>query len=92
MVGYFRFIGTLVRRALIAHGIGYSMTLFQSLATAAGFDPVRGPGSSCVDSEASGQCVLPWGSGTKSVSSIVLVANGLSFAVNFPQIRLINHI
>ncbi|KLO05189.1 MFS general substrate transporter [Schizopora paradoxa] len=61
--------------------IGYSMTLFQSLATSAGFDPTRGPGSSCTDAGASGQCVLPWGKGTKSISSIVLVANGLSFAV-----------
>lgn len=57
------------------------MTLFQSLATAAGYDPVRGPGSSCSDENASGQCVLPWGSGEKAVSSIVLVANGVSFAV-----------
>ena len=61
--------------------IGYSLTLFQGLATAAGYDPVRGPGSSCLGSGASGKCVLPWGSGTKSVSSIVLVANGASFAV-----------
>ncbi|KZV75352.1 MFS general substrate transporter [Peniophora sp. CONT] len=60
---------------------GYSMTLFQSLATSAGWDPVRGPGSSCLDADSSGQCVLPWGSGTKSVSSVVLVANGVSFAV-----------
>ncbi|VDB99551.1 unnamed protein product [Peniophora sp. CBMAI 1063] len=60
---------------------GYSMTLFQSLATSAGWDPVRGRGSSCLDADASGQCVLPWGSGTKSVSSVVLVANGVSFAV-----------
>ncbi|KAI9467374.1 MFS general substrate transporter [Lactarius psammicola] len=59
----------------------YSLTLFQGLATAAGYDPVRGPGSSCLDQEASGTCVLPWGSGTKEVSSIVLVANGVSFAV-----------
>ena len=57
------------------------MTLFQSLATAAGYDPVRGPGSSCLDADASGKCVLPWGSGTKAVSSVVLVANGASFAV-----------
>ena len=57
------------------------MTLFQSLATSAGFDPVRGPGSSCLDADASGQCVLPWSGGTKAVSSIVLVANGVSFAV-----------
>ncbi len=59
----------------------YSLTLFQGLATAAGYDPVRGPGTSCLDQEASGKCVLPWGSGTKAVSSIVLVANGVGFAV-----------
>lgn len=61
--------------------LGYSMTLFQSLATSAGFDPTRGPGSSCTDAGASGQCVLPWAGGTKAVSSIVLIANGVSFAV-----------
>ncbi|TFY67506.1 hypothetical protein EVG20_g3925, partial [Dentipellis fragilis] len=60
---------------------GYAMTLFQSLATSAGYDPTRGPGSSCLDDAASGQCVLPWGKGTKSVSSIVLVANGICFAI-----------
>jgi hypothetical protein len=60
---------------------GYSMTLFQALATAAGYDPVRGPGSSCLDANTSGQCVVPWAGGTKSVSSVVLVANGVSFAV-----------
>ncbi|KAK0190365.1 MFS general substrate transporter [Armillaria mellea] len=52
---------------------GYSMTLFQSLANAAGYDPVKGPGSSCDAPDASGQCV--------AVSSVVLVANGVSFAV-----------
>ena len=62
---------------------GYTMTLFQSLANAAGYDPVRGPGSSCNPSNTSGQCVLPWGGGTKAVSSVVLIANGLSFAVSF---------
>ncbi|KAH9018896.1 MFS general substrate transporter [Lactarius pseudohatsudake] len=61
--------------------LSYSLTLFQGLATAAGYDPVRGPGSSCLDQEASGKCVLPWGSGTKAVNSIVLVANGVSFAI-----------
>ncbi|KAH9018899.1 MFS general substrate transporter [Lactarius pseudohatsudake] len=40
--------------------------------------PARGPGSSCLDADASGICVLPWGSGTKAVSSVVLVANGAS--------------
>ncbi|KAI9447658.1 autophagy-related protein 22-like protein [Lactarius indigo] len=59
----------------------YSLTLFQGLATAAGYDPVRGLGSSCLDQGASRKCVLPWGSGTKEVSSIVLVANGASFAI-----------
>ena len=58
------------------------MTLFQSLATAAGYDPVKGPGSSCNATDASGQCVLPWGGGTKAVSSVVLVSNGVSFAVS----------
>ena len=59
------------------------MTLFQSWATDAGFDPVAGPGSSCIADNASGQCVVPWGTGraTKSVSSVALVANGVSFAV-----------
>ncbi|KAK7470043.1 hypothetical protein VKT23_001480 [Stygiomarasmius scandens] len=60
---------------------GYSMTLFQSLANAAGYDPVKGPGSSCSAPDASGQCVLPWGKGTKAVSSVVLVANGVCFAI-----------
>ncbi|KAL1664481.1 autophagy-related protein 22-like protein [Schizophyllum commune] len=60
---------------------GYSMTLFQSLAYSAGYDPVKGPGSSCNADDASGQCVVPWAGGTKSVSSAVLVANGVSFAV-----------
>jgi hypothetical protein len=60
---------------------GFSMTLFQSLANAAGFDPVKGPGSSCSAEDASGQCVLPWAGGTKAVASVVLVANGVSFAV-----------
>ncbi|KAJ8519663.1 hypothetical protein ONZ45_g3385 [Pleurotus djamor] len=66
------------------NGVGplsYSMTLFQSLAFAAGFDPIRGPGSSCSGEGSSGQCVLPWAGGTKAVSSVVLIANGVSFAV-----------
>lgn len=67
--------------ALNASFAGYSMTLFQSLATAAGYDPLRGPGSSCSDEGSSGQCVLPWGGGHKAVSSVVLVSNGVSFAV-----------
>ncbi|KAF9057521.1 MFS general substrate transporter [Panaeolus papilionaceus] len=61
--------------------LGFSMTLFQSLANAAGYDPVKGPGSSCNSADASGQCVVPWGNGTKAVSSVVLIANGVSFAI-----------
>ncbi|KAH8987572.1 MFS general substrate transporter, partial [Lactarius hatsudake] len=61
--------------------LSYSLTLFQGLATAAGYDPVRGPGSSCLGRGASGKCVLPWGSGTKALNSIALVANGVSFAI-----------
>ncbi|KAF9230061.1 autophagy-related protein 22-like protein, partial [Melanogaster broomeanus] len=59
----------------------YTQTLFQNIATAAGYDPVSGPGSSCLADTASGQRVLPWMGSTKSVSSIVLVANGVSFAI-----------
>ncbi|KAJ3923922.1 autophagy-related protein 22-like protein [Lentinula edodes] len=57
---------------------GYSLTLFQLWATAAGYDRAQGPGSSCT---ASSDCVLPWGNGVKAVASVVLVANGVSFAV-----------
>ncbi|KAG6815216.1 hypothetical protein H0H93_010565, partial [Arthromyces matolae] len=65
--------------------MNYAMTLFQSLAFSAGYDPSKGPGSSC--DSASAQCVLPWAGGTKSVSSIVLVANGVSFAsLTLPQV------
>ncbi|KIJ31434.1 hypothetical protein M422DRAFT_185927 [Sphaerobolus stellatus SS14] len=61
--------------------LGYSMTLFQSLATGAGFDSSLGPGHPCTAATSSSQCLLPWGKGTKSVSSVVLVANGVSFAI-----------
>ncbi|CAK5263510.1 unnamed protein product [Mycena citricolor] len=61
---------------------GFSMTLFQSLAFAAGYDPIAGPGTSCSAANASGQCVVPWGRGHKSVTSVVLVANGVSFAAH----------
>lgn len=61
----------------------FSTTLFQSLVNAAGYDPTKGPGSSCGAADASGQCVLPWGSGTKAVASVILIANGVSFAVSF---------
>lgn len=68
----------------VAQGVGplgLTMTLFQLLTTQAGYDPVKGPGSSCTASDASGQCVVKWGSGTKAVASVVLIANGISFAI-----------
>jgi hypothetical protein len=58
----------------------FSLTLFQALATGAGWDPVSGRESSCTDAGASGQCVVPWAGGAKGVSSVVLVSNGVSFA------------
>ena len=70
-------------------GVGpnvYSLTLFQSLVNAAGYDPVLGPGSSC---SASGQCVVPWAGGTKAVNSVVLIASGVSFAVSFHDAILV---
>jgi hypothetical protein len=59
----------------------FSMTLFQSLVNAAGYDPLKGPGSDCSAPGASGQCVVPWAGRTKAVSSVVLISNGVSFAV-----------
>ncbi|KAG2062593.1 hypothetical protein BDR04DRAFT_956529, partial [Suillus decipiens] len=35
----------------------------------------------CLAATASGQCVVPWGNGTKSVSSVMLIANGVGFAI-----------
>ena len=70
-------------------GLGFSMTLFQYLAHSSGFDPSKGPGNPC-DFNDSGNCVIPWGSGTKTVSSIVLIANGVSFAVSICSSSLAN--
>lgn len=60
--------------------LGYAQTLFQSLASAAGTDPTTG--GPCGQNGGSAGCVLPWNKGTLSVSSIVLIANGLSFMVS----------
>jgi len=57
--------------------LGYSQTLFQTLAIAAGKDPATG--GPCGSAGGSARCVLPWNGGTLSVSSIILIANGLSF-------------
>ncbi|GMK57198.1 hypothetical protein CspeluHIS016_0400320 [Cutaneotrichosporon spelunceum] len=60
------------------NGVGplnYSSVLFQSLATAAGHDPRTG--SACTD----GHCVIRWGGRVRSVPSVILIANGMSFAI-----------
>ncbi|KAJ8468562.1 hypothetical protein ONZ51_g9557 [Trametes cubensis] len=56
----------------------YTLTIFQALAHKAGYDPAKGPENSC---SPTGQCVLPWAGGVKSVSSIILIAQGVSFAI-----------
>ncbi|ORY20995.1 MFS general substrate transporter [Naematelia encephala] len=53
---------------------GYSGTLFQSLATAAGYD--RDTGEAC----GSGTCMLNFG-GPKTVASVVLISQGISFGI-----------
>ncbi|BEJ01847.1 hypothetical protein CcaverHIS631_0605290 [Cutaneotrichosporon cavernicola] len=60
------------------NGVGplnYSNILFQSLATAAGHDPRTG--RACTDD----QCVIRWGGRERSVASVILIANGMSFAI-----------
>lgn len=64
------------------NGVGpgsYSQALFQQAVTAAGHNPAINPiiKGNCT----TGGCVLPWGNGTRSVSSIVLIANGICFAI-----------
>ncbi|RSH90427.1 hypothetical protein EHS25_001032 [Saitozyma podzolica] len=53
---------------------GYSSTLFQNLATQAGTDSITG--GACDQ----GTCMLDFG-GQKSVASVVLIANGISFGI-----------
>jgi MFS-type transporter involved in bile tolerance (Atg22 family) len=57
----------------------YSLTIFQRLANEAGFDSMLGPGHPC---NSSATCVVPWGGGTKTVSSLVLIGLGLLFAID----------
>lgn len=64
------------------NGVGpgsYSQALFQQAITAAGHDPAINPiaKGNCTTRG----CVIPWESGTRSVSSVVLIANGICFAV-----------
>lgn len=64
------------------NGVGpgsYSQALFQYALTQAGWDPDVKPiqKGNCGNAG----CVIPWGSGTRSVASVVLIANGICFAV-----------
>ncbi|KAJ5960364.1 uncharacterized protein N7479_007514 [Penicillium vulpinum] len=49
---------------------------FQWALNGAGHQPGSNPPKACTDSSA---CVVPWVGGTRSVSSVVLIANGLCF-------------
>ncbi|KAA8563641.1 hypothetical protein EYC84_011664 [Monilinia fructicola] len=64
------------------NGVGptsYSQALFQSALSRAGWDPAIRPihRGNCT----TGGCVIPWGSGTRSVSSVILIANGICFTI-----------
>jgi hypothetical protein len=61
----------------------FTMTLLQSLISGAAFDPSH-PDQPC-ESGTSADCVVPWAGGTMSVSGVILIANGLSFAVSTIQ-------
>ncbi|KAJ5386019.1 hypothetical protein N7509_008560 [Penicillium cosmopolitanum] len=62
------------------NGVGpgsYSQALFQWALNKAGHQPDTNPPQPCTDSSA---CVVPWAGSTRSISSVVLIANGLCFA------------
>ncbi|KAE8146558.1 autophagy-related protein Atg22B2 [Aspergillus avenaceus] len=61
------------------NGVGpgsYSQALFQWALTGSGWQPGTEPPEPCTAESA---CVVPWAGGTRSVSSVVLIANGLCF-------------
>ncbi|THC92812.1 hypothetical protein EYZ11_007714 [Aspergillus tanneri] len=79
---------TTVRRELWSYylyyngdnGVGpgsYTQALFQWALNGAGWQPGTNPRKPCSNSS---PCVVPWAGGTRSVSSVVLIANGLCFA------------
>jgi hypothetical protein len=74
--------GTFIDRSQGDNGVGpgsYSQALFQSALSGDGWDPAITPieKGNCT----TGGCIVAWGSGTKSVASVVLIANGICFAV-----------
>ena len=74
---YFRSVIEIISKGIVPYS--YLLTFFQSMLTNAGYDPVVGPGSTCNTDDSAGQCVIPWGNGTKAVSSVVLIANSICF-------------
>ncbi|KAL4926261.1 uncharacterized protein BDV17DRAFT_269951 [Aspergillus undulatus] len=61
------------------NGVGplsYTQALFQWALNGSGWQPGTNPRQPCTESS---PCVVPWAGGTRSVSSVVLIANGLSF-------------
>ncbi|KAL3453666.1 hypothetical protein BJX65DRAFT_264640 [Aspergillus insuetus] len=63
------------------NGVGpnsYTPALFQWALTTSGHQPNTTPHRPCTEASA---CVIPWGSGERTVSSVVLLANGLSFTI-----------
>ncbi|KAF9889024.1 hypothetical protein FE257_008001 [Aspergillus nanangensis] len=63
------------------NGVGprsYTQALFQWALNGAGWQPGTNPRKPCTDSS---PCVVPWAGGARSISSVVLIADGLSFTV-----------
>ncbi|KAL4978215.1 autophagy-related protein 22-like protein [Aspergillus desertorum] len=61
------------------NGVGplsYTQALFQWSLKGDGWQPGTSPRQPCTDTS---PCVVPWAGGTRTVSSVVLIANGLSF-------------
>ncbi|KAJ0426052.1 hypothetical protein BJY00DRAFT_272816 [Aspergillus carlsbadensis] len=58
--------------------ISYTPALFQWALTTSGHQPKTTPHKPCTETSA---CVIPWGAGERTVSSVVLIANGLSFTI-----------
>ncbi|KAL4810299.1 autophagy-related protein 22-like protein [Aspergillus unguis] len=61
------------------NGVGprsYTQTLFQWALNGSGWQPNTNPRQPCTESS---PCVVPWAGGTRATSSVVLIANGLSF-------------
>uniref|UniRef100_A0A8H8CM14 Autophagy-related protein n=1 Tax=Psilocybe cubensis TaxID=181762 RepID=A0A8H8CM14_PSICU len=58
-------------------GFNFGPSQFQNLLFLAGYDPVAGPGSAC----SVNGCVLPYLGEIRDINSIVLLTNGISFAL-----------